>query len=60
MHAQESDFKPLNLHRNGKQRYIKVRYELGFENVNISASDIYHQLGEFHGGNVFCQKWESK
>lgn len=34
---------------------IKVRCELGFLNVNISASDIYHQLGAFYGGNVFHQ-----
>ena len=38
---------------------FKVRYELGFLNVNISASDVYNQLGEFYEGNVFCQKWES-
>lgn len=34
---------------------IKVRCELGFLNVNISTSDIYHQLGAFYGGNIFHQ-----
>lgn len=34
---------------------IKVKCELGFRNVNISISDIYQQLGKFHGGNVFHQ-----
>lgn len=32
----------------------------GILKVNISASDIYHQLGEFSGGQVFQEKCESK